>query len=95
MSYPDNGTITDPTAGTPRVMVSSDGLDEQLTITTASKAPLTKVPKTSKPGIDTRGVVASVATGLAIALALWLTYFAIRVLMRALRGRRYRRQAEL
>ena len=94
MSYPGNGTITNPIAGTPRIMVSSDGLDEQLTITTASKAPSTKVPKTPKPWNNAREIVASVATGLAIALALWLIYFAIRVLVRALRGRRYRRQAE-
>ena len=93
MSYPGNGTLTDPNAGTPGVMASSDGLDRQLTITTSSRVPSTKVPKTTKPWKNTRAIVATVATGTAIAVALWFSYFAARVMVRAIKGRRYRRQA--
>ena len=93
MFYPDNGTIYDPTARTPRIMVSSDSLNRQLTITTTSRAPSTKVPKMPKKWKKTKGMVKGVATGTAIAVALWFSYFAARVLMRAVKGRRYRRQA--
>ena len=93
MSRPGNGTTIDPTAETPKMMVSSGSLDKKLIITTATRAPSTKVPKTSKPWNNTRGIVATIATGTVIAVALWLSYFYIRVLMRAIKGRRYRRQA--
>ena len=93
MSHPGNGTVTDPNAGTPGMMVPSDSLDKQLTITTASRVPSTKVPKTSKPWKNTRAIVAGIATGTAIAVALWFSYFATRIMVRAIKGRRYRRQA--
>ena len=93
MSHAGNSTNADSNAEIPRLMVSSDGLNEQLTKTTTSRARSTKVPKTSKPWYNTRAIAASVATGTAIAVALWCSYFIARVLMRAVKGRRYRRQA--
>ena len=93
MSHPNNSTNADSNAETPRLMVPFDGRNEQLTVITTLRARSAKVPKTFKPWYNTRAIVASVATGTAIAVALWFSYFAARVLMRAVKGRRYRRQA--
>ena len=93
MSYLGNGISKDLTAAAPRMIVSSESLNRKLIITITSRAPSTKVRKTLKPWKHIRGLVKSLATATAIAVALWFSYFAARVLMRAVKRRRYRRQA--
>ena len=79
MSYSQNSTITDPPAGIPRVLISSYGLHGRLTATAASRIPSTRAPKTTKPYIS--WIVESVATGTAVAVSLWISYFAITSLL--------------
>ena len=60
--------------------------------TTPSSAPASNAPETSKPWNNTRGVLASIAIGTAVAVGLWLSYFASRVIVRAIKGRQDRRR---
>lgn len=91
MPYGGNSTITNPAAGNPRMLILSYGSNGRLAAAAASRTPSTRAPKTTKP--YTRIIVASLATGTAVAVSLWISYFVFRVLMRAIKGRRYRREA--
>lgn len=98
MSHTSDSFITGPTAESLHDIAETSNTFERRsdvvtkTATTTSSALATNVPKAPKSWNNTRGFLASVAIGVAIALGLWLGYFAVRVMVRAIKGRRDRRR---
>ena len=98
MSHTSDSFITGPTADLLDDIAETSNTFERrsdvvtTTARTTSSAPATNVPMTPKPWENTRGVVAGLAKGAAVALGMWLGYFAVRVMVRAIKGRRDRRR---